>query len=171
MFGGEIDVIWSEPEKRPVWFGWGGWREALMYASPKTACLDNIYYKLRSNSAWLIALGIYWKIETTSQLSYQKEILYSHSLFLPFCHIGVPWAFDPILNRTIKSRSKTLRITLNNYSQICSKKTKPNNLQTCSSLTRGAVWHRSTPMVENRLVCCWVSCDNMMHSSRTRQGP
>lgn len=66
MFGGEIDVTWSEPEKRPVWFRQGGWMEVLMYTSPKMACLDNIYYKLRNDAGWLIALGMYLKIQDTS---------------------------------------------------------------------------------------------------------
>lgn len=65
MFGGEIDVIWSEPEKRPVSFRQEGWMKALMHTSLKTAYLDNIYYMLRSNAGQLIALGMYLNIQDT----------------------------------------------------------------------------------------------------------
>lgn len=37
-----------------------------MCASLKMACLDSIYYELRSNSAWLIALGTCLQIEDAS---------------------------------------------------------------------------------------------------------
>lgn len=79
--GDWCDVIWSEPEKRPVWFRQGGWRDILMYTSPKMACLDNTDYKLRSNSAWLIALGVCLKIKDASHKTAflsegEREILY-----------------------------------------------------------------------------------------------
>lgn len=59
-----------------------------MYTSPKMACLDNIYYKLRSNSAWLIALGMYLKIKDTSHKTAflsegDTEILYGESQSIP----------------------------------------------------------------------------------------
>lgn len=37
-----------------------------MCASPRMACLDSIYYKLRSNAAWLMALGMCLQIKGAS---------------------------------------------------------------------------------------------------------
>lgn len=86
------------------------------------ACLDNIYYKLGSNSAWLIALGMYLKIEDTSHNTAflsegDTEILYGESQSIPLLfafllHIAVQCTFDLILNLMIKSRSKMLRISM-----------------------------------------------------------
>lgn len=70
-----------------------------MHTSPKMACLDNIYYKLRSNPAWLIAVGMYFKIKDTSHKTAflsegDTEILYRQSQsipsFLPHsCELGI----------------------------------------------------------------------------------
>lgn len=59
-----------------------------MYTGPKMACLDNIYFESRSNSVWLIALGMYLKIKDishgTALLSRGNiEILYGESQSIP----------------------------------------------------------------------------------------
>lgn len=82
-----------------------------MHTSLKTAYLDNIYYKLRSNAGQLIALGMYLNIQDTpheTAFLLEGELFSIQSqqwVFFPLCYITAHCAFDLIHDLRIKSRS------------------------------------------------------------------